>query len=99
MVTLAEQLGEAEAPADIWRCETAMWTELARIAGNRIYEREMKWWARITAPKKETSVPSPLTPAIRTTFYKELLRRILANEGAAKYYLEMAQLVLQQPPV
>ncbi len=93
---IAEGFATTEDPGQIWVIETSMWTELSRLAGNRLFERELRWWSRITSARREQAVPSAMTPAIRATFYRELFRRLAAREGAARFYLEMAQRLLQQ---
>jgi GntR family transcriptional repressor for pyruvate dehydrogenase complex len=98
MAELADRFAGTEDPAEIWQVETAIWTGLARVAGNRLFERELRWWSRITSPRREDAVPSVFTPSIRVTFYRELFRRLAARDGAARYYLEMSQLLLQQQP-
>lgn len=75
--------------------ERQLWIGLARATKNRLFEREVRWWMRVTDARREEASPSAMSTPMRAHFYQELMRRLVAKDASARYYLEMTQLVLK----
>jgi DNA-binding FadR family transcriptional regulator len=95
---LASQIDALEAAsegADAWTIEGLIWSELAKMSKNRLFIREVKWWSRVTKNWRDDASASLMTPTVRGAFYRELFRRLRAGDHAARYFLEMTQLLLK----
>ncbi|MEM6996097.1 MAG: hypothetical protein AAF721_36660, partial [Myxococcota bacterium] len=67
--------------------EQRFWGEVAGIGGNKIFRLEVGWWYRVFAaqhPRPPAVAAAPLS--VRIDFYRELARRMSAQQDAVSYY-------------
>ncbi len=96
LAAIADAYAERGAPeSELWEVEQKIWTGLAELISNRLYIRELKWWSRVTAHRRDGASPSAMSSSMRASFYRELFRRLIAGDAPARYYLEMTQLLLR----
>jgi DNA-binding FadR family transcriptional regulator len=84
-----------ERPEDVWEIEANVWACLTRMAGNKLFERESRWFFSNAALSRRHEPQTLSTPAVRLAFYRELVRRLREGDGAARFFLEATQLVLR----
>jgi DNA-binding FadR family transcriptional regulator len=83
------------ASAHAWgELEERYWVTLARASGNRLYEFDMNWWFKWTADHPRLRALNPAPIAARVLFLKELTRRLIAGEDAARLYLDTLEPLL-----
>jgi DNA-binding FadR family transcriptional regulator len=68
--------------------EERFWRAVAAAGGNRIFIMEISWWYRLIHAHPRVPQRSPTPLATRVAFYRELTRRLVADEGAASFYLD-----------
>lgn len=94
LAPLVASLEKIEDAREAWRVELEVWRAIVKMGKNRLFLRELEWWTRITSARGDAA-PSLMTASVRFSFYRELLRRLRENDGAARFYLEMTQLMLR----
>ncbi|MBX3234049.1 MAG: FadR family transcriptional regulator [Labilithrix sp.] len=95
LIEVVASLETIEDASEAWKVESEVWTSLAKMGNNRLFERELTWWTRVVETARAEPAPSLMTPSVRFSFYKELLRRLRDGDAAARFYLEMTQLLLR----
>lgn len=68
--------------------ERDVWTRLARAGKNAIYEAQIAWWNRIVEERGSAPMRGSIPGSARVAFYRELVRRLVANEDAPRFYLD-----------
>lgn len=74
--------------------EKRFWTAIAEAGKNRIYVFETSWWFRLLEENPRAHHETFGPPAARAFFLRELTRRLVSGEDAAKFYLEIVTQVL-----
>jgi DNA-binding FadR family transcriptional regulator len=65
--------------------EEQLWTHVARAGGNRILEAEVGFWYHALAQRPR--MPAPPPREARLAFYRELARRLAADDAPVAYYV------------
>lgn len=81
--------------ADFRGFERAFWSLAARAGKNRILKMEVSWWydKLPSAPHEPRTSSAPM--AQRIGFYRELARRLVENDSASTYYLQIVSPILE----
>lgn len=74
---------------DLQGFEERFWRAVARAGKNRLCIFEVNWWFKLLAEQPLAQHPVVAPPHIRVAVLRELARRLLAGEDAARFYLEM----------
>ncbi len=81
--------------ADFRAFEKEFWILAARAGGNRILKMEVSWWydKLSNAPHEPSTSAAPM--AQRIGFYRELGRKLVAQDCASTYYLTVVSPILE----
>lgn len=91
---IAEDYAARGAPdAELGEVEREIWGGLSKLTGNRLYESQIAWWFRM-AQDGASSSPGSMPAATRAAFYRELFRRLVAKDGAPRYYLDILTMIV-----
>jgi len=95
IAAIAEAYVEAGATeAALVPFERRFWTAIAEAGKNRIYVFETSWWFRMLEDQPRAHHETFGPPAARGLFLRELTRRLVANEDAPGFYLQIVTPVL-----
>jgi DNA-binding FadR family transcriptional regulator len=100
-----EELAELGDLVDEWRKDAAaerlfhafeerFWVHVARLSGNWIFLLEVSWWFQFLRERPELHRPKIGSLDAREHFYRELVRRLVARDKPAPYYLDQIAVVL-----
>ncbi len=74
--------------------EKRFWMAIAEAGKNRIYVFETSWWFRLLEEHPRAHHETFGPPAARALFLRELTRRLVSGEDAARFYLDIVTQVL-----
>ena len=96
LVACVERWAGSPDPEAAWDAfDEEFWKLVAEAGHNRIFRMEMAWWYRVFADRQPLAeVDPPAALAGRIVFYRELVRRLAAREGATAYYLAVVSPLL-----
>jgi DNA-binding FadR family transcriptional regulator len=74
------------AGAEIVAFEKRFFTAVAEATDNRFYMLETSWWFKLTEGHPER--PPVFTDGQRQEFYRQIVRRLVEDRDAARFYLD-----------
>lgn len=85
----ADYLAGARSDAEYMRFEEAFWRALSAGTKNPFYAFDVNWWYRLLGEEPRAHNPAFGPTAPQGQFLAELVRRFVAHEPVAAFYLEM----------
>lgn len=80
---------------DLLDFERRLWTKIAEAGGNRIFIAEMTWWYRLLESLPHAHHEIFGAPHARAMVMQELARRLVDDEDAPGFYLQVTTPILE----
>ena len=93
LAQMADDYAARGAPvSEMMAFEKRFFQALAEATDNRFFQLETSWWYRLVEGRGPR--PAVFSDEQRTTFYREIARRLVEDKDAARYYLDTLSPIL-----